>query len=106
MPKYLLRASYTAEGAAGLLKEGGTGRVNAVRALVESVGGKLEAAYWVMGADDFIAIVDAPDTAAVAAASLTVSASGAVTVTTSELLTAADLDGIAKRSVKYRSPGS
>jgi uncharacterized protein with GYD domain len=73
---------------------------------VESVGGKVEAAYWAMGADDFILIADAPDTAAAAAASLTVGASGAASVTTSELLTAADVDEIAKRRVEYRPPGA
>ncbi len=106
MPKFLFRASYSAAGAAGVLKDGGTARVKAVEALVKSVGGKLEAAYWVMGADDFILIADAPDTAAAAAASLTVGASGAASVTTSELLTAADVDEIARRRVEYRPPGA
>ena len=32
MPKYLFRGSYTATGAAGVLKEGGTGRLAATRA--------------------------------------------------------------------------
>jgi uncharacterized protein with GYD domain len=106
MPKYMFRASYTPAGAAGVLKEGGSARLKAVQALVESVGGKVEAAYWAMGADDFILIADAPDTAAAAAASLTVGASGAASVTTSELLTAADVDEIAKRRVEYRPPGA
>jgi len=106
MPKYLFRASYSTAGAAGVLKEGGTKRVKAVKALVESVGGKMEAAYWAMGADDFLLIADLPDSTAAAAASLTVGASGAASVTTSELLTAADVDKIAKRRVAYRAPGS
>ena len=106
MPKYLLRASYTAAGAAGVLKEGGTARAKAVEALVKSVGGKVEVMYWAMGSDDFVLIADAPDSAAVAAASLTVGASGAASVTTSELLSAADVDAIVKRRVKYRAPGS
>ena len=106
MPKYLFRASYSAAGAAGVLKEGGTGRVKAIEALVKSVGGTLETAYWVMGADDFLLIADLPDTAAAAAASLTVGASGVASVTTSELLTAADVDEIAKRRVEYRPPGA
>ena len=83
MPKYLFRASYTAAGAAGLLKEGGTSRLKAISALVEGAGGKVEAAYWAMGADDFLMIADVPDVTAAAAASLTVGASGAAEVTTS-----------------------
>ena len=106
MPKYMFRASYTAAGAAGVLKDGGSARAKAVEALVKSVGGKVEAMYWVMGADDFILIADAPDSAAAAAASLTVGASGAASITTCELFTAADVDAIAKRRVKYRAPGS
>jgi uncharacterized protein with GYD domain len=105
MPKYLFRASYSAAGAAGVLKEGGTARVKVVTSLVESAGGKVECVYWAMGADDFLMIADLPDTASAAAASLNVGASGAGSVTTSELLTAAEVDGIAKRKVLYRPPG-
>jgi len=43
MPKFMVRASYTAEGAQGLLKEGGTGRRAAVQKVVEGLGGKVEA---------------------------------------------------------------
>lgn len=105
MPRYLFRASYTAAGAAGLLKEGGTSRLKAIEALVVSGGGKVEAAYWAMGADDFLMIAELPDVTAAAAASLNVGASGAAEVTTSELLTAAQVDEIAKRRIDYRPPG-
>jgi uncharacterized protein with GYD domain len=105
MPKYLFRANYSAAGAAGLLKEGGSARVKAITTLVESSGGKVEAVYWAMGADDFLLIADLPSVTAAAAASLTVGASGAASVSTSELLSAADIDEIAKRRVDYRPPG-
>jgi uncharacterized protein with GYD domain len=106
MPKYLFRASYSAAGAAGVLKEGGSARAKAVEALVGSVGGTVETMYWAMGADDFVLIADLPDTAAAAAASLTVGASGAVKITTSELMTAADMDEVVRRRVAYRAPGA
>ena len=106
MPKYLVSASYTASGAAGLLKEGGTGRVAAIKRVVESGGGTLEACYWVMGKDDIILIVDAPDTTSIAAVSLTVSASGAATCTSAELLTAEQMDEVSKRTISYRAPGT
>ncbi len=105
MPKYLLRASYTASGAAGLLKDGGSGRVKAITALIESGGGTVESIYWVLGADDIIIIADAPDTASIAAVSLNVGASGAASCTTAELLTAGQVDDIAKRHIDYRAPG-
>ena len=43
MPKFMVKASYTTEGARGLLKEGGTGRRAADQKLTESLGGKVEA---------------------------------------------------------------
>lgn len=105
MPKYLFRASYTAAGAAGVLKEGGTKRQEAVTALVESVGGSVESLYWAFGPDDFFMVAELPDSAAAAAASLTVGASGSVSVTTAELMDAAQLDDVVKRRPTYRPPG-
>ena len=106
MPKYLIRANYTASGAAGLLREGGSGRAKAITALVDSAGGSVESFYWVMGDDDIIIIADMPDTAAAAAVSLNVGASGAAACTTSELLTVAQVDDIANRRIDYRPPGA
>jgi uncharacterized protein with GYD domain len=106
MAKYLFTASYTAAGAKGVLSEGGTSRQKAVERLVKSVGGKVECMYWAFGAHDFYLIADMPDTAAAAALSLTVSASGTVGASTTVLLTAADLDAAAKADVQYRAPGA
>ncbi len=74
MPKYLIQASYTADGLKGLLREGGTKRRTAVQQLVESVGGKLETMYFGFGSDNVLMIIDAPDNVAVAAATLTAGA--------------------------------
>ena len=41
MPKYLLEASYTAEGAKGLAKEGGSSRRKMVTEMVKSMNGKV-----------------------------------------------------------------
>ncbi|HXR27493.1 MAG TPA: GYD domain-containing protein [Candidatus Baltobacteraceae bacterium] len=106
MAKYLFTANYTAAGAKGVLSEGGSGRQKAVERLAKSVGGKVESMYWAFGSTDFYLIADVPDAAAAAALSLTVSASGAAGVTTSPLLTAADLDQAAKANVEYRAPGA
>jgi uncharacterized protein with GYD domain len=106
MPKYLVRASYTAAGAAGLLREGGSKRATAVTNLIKSVGGTVESMYWAFGTDDFFLVTDLPDAAAAAAASLTVGASGAASVTTSELLTATQVDEAVRRTVEYRPPGA
>ena len=52
MPKYLTVASYTSDGAKGLLKEGGTARRAAVEKLMKSVGGRLETFYFAFGDND------------------------------------------------------
>lgn len=106
MPKYMFHGGYTAAGAAGLLKEGGTGRAEAVKQLVASVGGTLESIYWAFGKEDFYIVAEMPDSHAAAALSLAVSASGAVYTSTSELMTAADVDDVAQRRVNYRAPGA
>lgn len=105
MPRYMLHGSYTASGAAGLLKEGGSGRRAAVEAVAKSVGGSIESMDWAFGAEDFYIIANVPDAETAAALSLTVGASGAVSVTTSELLSAAQVDEVVRRRVDYRPPG-
>ena len=42
MPKYLIEASYTSEGAKGLLKDGGSKRRQAAEQAIKSAGGKPE----------------------------------------------------------------
>ena len=105
MAKYLVTGSYTAEGIKGVLKEGGTARVEAVRKLVESVGGKLEGMYFAFGDDDFFILSEGPDNVGAAAATMIAGASGAVRVKTTVLLTAEEVDEAAKMSAPYRPPG-
>ena len=71
-------------------KDGGSGRLKAIQALAASLGGSIESAYW----------------AAVAALSMTVGASGAMTITTAELFSAADVDELVGRHGTYRAPGA
>jgi uncharacterized protein with GYD domain len=105
VPKYLIKASYTPEGAKGLLKDGGSKRRDAAAQALKSAGGTLESFYFAFGDTDAFVIVDAPDHAAVSAASLAINASGAVRTQTVVLLTPEELDQAAKKSVKYRAPG-
>ena len=105
MAKYLLQGSYTAEGSKGLLKDGGSKRRAAAKTLVESLGGKIECLYFAFGETDVLAIVDMPDSASAAAASLTIGASGGVTGKLTVLLTPEELDQAAKKSATYTPPG-
>src|SRR5436190_9878055 len=98
MAKYLIEASYTADGAKGVLKDGGTKRRQAAEAAIKSAGGKLEAFYFAFGESDAFVIIDAPDHASVAASSLAINASGAVKTKTVVLLTPEEIDQASKKS--------
>jgi uncharacterized protein with GYD domain len=105
MAKYLVCASYTPEGARGLMKDGGSKRVAALETALKGVGAKLDAFYFALGEHDVYAIIDAPDLASVSALALTTNASGAVRVSTTVLVTPQEVDAAAKKAVQYTPPG-
>lgn len=105
MPKYLFQANYTAEGAKGIIKEGGSARKNAIEQAVKTLGGKLEAFYFAFGGVDAYVIVDLPDNVTAAAMALAVGQSGLATTKTVVLLTVEETDAATKKSVPYRGPG-
>jgi uncharacterized protein with GYD domain len=106
MPKYLVQASYTPEGAKGLLAEGGSGRKEAVQQVVGSCDGTLESMYFAYGDDDLYIVVDFPDHLSMAAVAMAVRASGAVRSKAIPLLTVEEVDEAAKRTVDFRPPRS
>src|SRR5689334_1740423 len=108
MAKYLVKATYSAEGARGVIGGGGgSARVTAVRELIESAGGTLESRYFAFGGTDVYITVNAPDNPSIAAVTMTVGASGALAnVETVVLLTPEEIDEAARRTVLYRPPGS
>ncbi|NMG77290.1 GYD domain-containing protein [Aromatoleum diolicum] len=105
MAKYLFEARYTAEGAKGLVREGGSGRRAAVAAMAEGLGGKLESFYFAFGDIDAYVIVDVPDSITAAAVALAVNQSGGASVKTVVLMTPEDVDKASKKAVDYRPPG-
>jgi len=105
MPKYMLKASYNAEGVRGVMKDGGTKREAAARTLIESLGGRMEAFYFTHGDSDVVLICDFPDSARALAGVMTVNASGLVMASTTPLIMPADIDAAAKAHATYRAPG-
>ena len=105
MPKYFMQATYTADGAKGLAKEGGSSRRKTVEAMVKSLQGSLESFYSAFGASDVILIVDLPDAVTAAAVSLAINQTGAVQLRSTVLMTADEMDQAAKKAVSYRAPG-
>lgn len=104
--KYLVTGTYTQEGVKGLLNKGGTSRVAAVTAMVEILGGKIEAFYYAFGKTDVIVIVDVPDAITGAALSLAVNSSGAVELSITPLITPEEIDQACQKTIDYVPPGS
>jgi len=106
MARYMIQSSYTHAGAEGLLKDGGSKRLDVIRAAAASVGGSMEGAYWTFGDHDFVGIFELPGNTEAAALSLTVAATGAVGTRTTVLLTAQEVDAAVKLHPSYRAPGA
>ncbi|HLI15924.1 MAG TPA: GYD domain-containing protein [Acidimicrobiales bacterium] len=106
MPKFLFSCSYTEAGLRGLMKEGGSARREATRALAVSLRGSLDAYYFAFGTSDVYLIADLPSQEAAAALAMMVGASGAATVSTTVLLEPEQIDAARDLSPEYRPPGS
>ncbi|MGI9624934.1 MAG: GYD domain-containing protein, partial [Acidimicrobiales bacterium] len=87
-------------------KDGGTARVAAASAAIESVGGTLESMYFAFGDVDVYGVCDVPDDASATALSLLINSSGAISLSLVPLMTAADLDAAASKTPSYNPPGS
>ena len=105
MGKYMLHGSYSAEGIKGVLKEGGTGRREAVSTALKAMGGKVESMYYAFGETDVYVIIEAPDNVTVAALAMGVAATGLVNVKTTVLLSVEEIDQAGKKTLSYRPPG-
>ena len=106
MAKYLVRASYTADGAKGVQSAGGSSRRDAVAKMAEGLGGRLESFYFAFGDTDAYVVLDLPDNRTAAAASIAVNTSGGATSDVVVLLTPEEIDEAAELSVDYRPPGA
>jgi uncharacterized protein with GYD domain len=78
MPNYISFLSYTGASAKAMIDRP-TDRTAAAKALVESLGGKLEGFYWMNGDHDGFLITTLPDSASVAGLSAAASSTGAIT---------------------------
>ena len=105
MPKYLFEGKYTAEGAKGLIRDGGTSRRAALEKAITANGGKLESFYFAFGGSDVYVLCELPDNATAAALALAVGQAGMASTKTIVLLTPEEVDVATKKSVPYRPPG-
>ena len=70
-----------------------------------SLGGSVEGFYYAFGGVDVYVILEMPDNTSMAALALAANASGAVSVTTTVLMTPEEVDAVAKKTPAYRPPG-
>ena len=105
MPKFLIKASYTAEGLKGLQKDKASGREKALATACAAAGGKLDAVYYALGEHDAFAVVDLPGQVAATPLCVAAGASGMLRTQTVPLLTVAEMDKALEADTKYRPPG-
>ena len=90
MPSYLFQVSYSTAAWAAMIKRP-QDRVEAVRKVVENLGGKIEAFWMAFGDYDLIGVLEMPDNVSAAAFAVAVAGGGACKdVKTTPLLSIAD----------------
>jgi uncharacterized protein with GYD domain len=107
MARYLVQAAYTTDAWATLMREP-QDRTQPVRAMVEKIGGRLEAFYVSFGDYDLVSIVELPDNIAAAAVSIASSAGGAIkAIRTTPLLTIDEtIEALTQaQTLDYQPPG-
>jgi uncharacterized protein with GYD domain len=106
MTHYLLQVAYTAEGWAALIQHP-QDRLEELRPVVARLGGSLEALWMSFGDYDVVALLQLPDSVSAAAASIAVSAGGAVkAVKTTPLMSVEEgMEAMAKAAqAGYKAP--
>ncbi len=106
MAHYLIQAAYTSDAWAAMVKDP-QDRIEAVRPVVESLGGKVVAGYLAFGEYDTIAILELPDNEAAAAFAMAAAAGGGLkALKTTALLTTQEGLGAARKAgaLGYRPP--
>ena len=105
MAHYLVQVAYTPQAWAGLIKAP-QDRFQALKPVVEKLGGRFESAYFAFGDYDLVAIMEMPGNADAAAFALAATAGGAVkALKTTPLLTVAEgLDAMKKAAASGYTP--
>jgi uncharacterized protein with GYD domain len=76
MPYYMVQAAYSQEATAAMVKSP-QDRAEALRPIIERLGGKLVSMYFAFGEYDAVGVAEMPDNVSSAAFSMAVGASGA-----------------------------
>jgi len=108
MPYYMLQAAYTPEAWKAMVKSP-QNRMEAIRPVVEKLGGKIEGGWLAFGEYDVLVICQLPNNASAAAFSMAGAAGGAVkSIKTTPLMTTEEaMEAMRKANgVGYQPPSS
>ncbi|RFU20846.1 GYD domain-containing protein [Geodermatophilus marinus] len=105
MPRFLVIAAYSPQGARAVMAGGGSARRSVFEHAVLDLHGRLETFDFALGEADVYALVELPDAAAAAALSLTISGGGVASVRTVVLLSPEDVDRAAQLHPHYPGAG-
>ena len=108
MPLFLSQVAYSEDGWQALVSNP-QNRLDAIRPVVDKLGGRIINAYFAFGDYDFILIAEFPDNVSAAALAIAAAAGGAVkSIKTTPLMEAAEgLEAVRKAaSSGYRAPTS
>jgi uncharacterized protein with GYD domain len=107
VPSYLIQLAYTPEAWAAMVKQP-QNRLEAVRPVVERLGGKFEHAWLAFGEYDIVGVIELPENTDAAAFAMAVAAGGAAkTFKTTPLLSVEEgVEAMRKaQETGYRRPG-
>ena len=109
MPYYLIQASFTAKSWEGFINKP-EDREAAIRRMAEASGCKLHFFFFAFGASDAVVLMEAPDQKTMMATLMSTASSGAVSIKTTVLVTAAEAKAAMEQAGtlrgNYRSPGA
>jgi uncharacterized protein with GYD domain len=107
MTHYLIEVTYTGDAWAAQVSNP-QNRIEAIRPVIERLGGRIESAYYAFGEYDVVGIMEMPDNVSAAALSLAAAAGGAVkAIKTIPLMTIEEgIEAMRKAAgAGYRPPG-
>ena len=107
MPSYLVQIAYTSDAWGAMVKQP-QNRLEAVRPVVEKLGGKFEHAWLAFGEYDIVGVVELPENVDAAAFSMAIAAGGAAKAfkTTPLLSLEEGVEAMRKaQGAGYRPPG-
>lgn len=110
MPYYMFTGRYSLSSIKAMVDKP-QDREAGARTVVEAAGGRLHSFFFMLGSDDLVAIVEAPDDEAMVAASMAIGASGSLSSgATTRLLTAEEAMGAMHKAkaalAGYRPPAA